>query len=71
MLFVSGLLADAELGGNVLPRPPQLSSVIHLKLLKPLEQPAQRCHGAKPGPRISAAGLGGEPGCLRHAVNLH
>src|SRR6266542_4397940 len=54
VLLVNGLLADPQLGGDLLPRPPESTGIVHLKRLELLEQPAERRHCAQPHPGVLA-----------------
>lgn len=70
MLFVHGLLADKELSGDLLPGPPEIAGVVHLKGLQLLQEPPKCRHGPKPDPRIPAARLCCQLGRFAHAVNI-
>jgi hypothetical protein len=53
VLLVRGLLAHAELAGDIRPGPPLLTGVLYLQLLEALDEASQRSHCAKAGCRIA------------------
>ena len=70
MLPVDGLLADVQLGGDLLPRPTLGSSVFDLQRFELLDQPTQRGDRSKSNFWVSAARLTRDLRCLSHPVNI-
>src|SRR5689334_6574827 len=66
VLLVHGLLRDAELVGDLLPRVPAFASLAHVDALHALEQPAERSDRPKPGVRVSRRDLSSQVPYLLH-----
>jgi hypothetical protein len=70
VLLVDRLLGNVELSGDLLPGPPEVPGIVHLKGLELLEEPP-KCHdGAKADLWVTAPGRSRQLRGLAHVVNI-